>query len=67
MNVVLIGSGNAATVLGRLIKSSGHVIAEVASPNAAAAQTLAKELHANAQNKYWCSNKKRRHIYYKCC
>jgi predicted short-subunit dehydrogenase-like oxidoreductase (DUF2520 family) len=49
MNVVLIGSGNAATVLGRLIKSSGHVIAEVASPNAAAAQTLAKELHANAQ------------------
>jgi len=49
MNVVLIGSGNVATVLGRLIKSSGHTIAEVVSKDAAHAQTLAKELHANAQ------------------
>ena len=48
MNVVLIGSGNVATVLGRLIKSFGHTIAEVVSRDATHAQTLAKELNADA-------------------
>src|SRR5215831_18513211 len=46
MNVVLIGSGNVAAVLGRLIKSSGHAITEVMSRNAEHAFTLAKELGA---------------------
>jgi predicted short-subunit dehydrogenase-like oxidoreductase (DUF2520 family) len=49
MNVVLIGSGNVATVFGRLIKSSSHTVAEVVSRDEAHAQTLATELNANAQ------------------
>jgi predicted short-subunit dehydrogenase-like oxidoreductase (DUF2520 family) len=51
MNVVLIGSGNVATVLGRIIKSSGHTISEVVSRNKTSAQTLAAALNANAQTK----------------
>lgn len=51
MNIVLIGSGNVATVLGRLIKSSGHTIKEVVSRDRAHAQALAAELNANAQSK----------------
>src|SRR5437762_1107920 len=46
MNVVLLGSGNVAIVLGRLMKSSGHAIPEVMSRNAEHAYTLAKELDA---------------------
>ena len=50
MNIVLIGSGNVATVLGRLIKSFGHTIKEVVSRNKTHAQTLAAELNATAQS-----------------
>jgi predicted short-subunit dehydrogenase-like oxidoreductase (DUF2520 family) len=49
MNVVLIGAGNAATVLGRLTKSSGHTIFEVVSRNETHAQILATKLDAKAQ------------------
>ena len=48
MNVTLIGSGNVATVLGRLIKSAGHTVTEVYSRNLLHADILAKELGANA-------------------
>jgi predicted short-subunit dehydrogenase-like oxidoreductase (DUF2520 family) len=49
MNVILIGAGNAATVLGRLMQSSGHTIMEVLSRDETHAQTLATELNAKAR------------------
>lgn len=44
MRVVIIGSGNVATVLGRLIKKAGHEIIQVASRNAGTSKTLGNEL-----------------------
>jgi predicted short-subunit dehydrogenase-like oxidoreductase (DUF2520 family) len=44
MQIVIIGSGNVATVLGRLCKRSGHEILQVISRNAAHAKVLADEL-----------------------
>src|SRR5690242_15508618 len=49
MNIVLIGSGNVATVLGRLIISAGHTIAEIAGRNKFHTQTLAAQVNANTQ------------------
>ena len=46
MKIVLIGSGNVATVLGRLFKKSGHVIQAVVSKNLDHAKTLADELQS---------------------
>jgi len=48
MKIVLIGSGNVATVLARLIKSTEHTIVEVESKQLQHAQTLANELNVNA-------------------
>ncbi len=48
MQVVMIGSGNVATVLGRMIIRAGHVVRQVYSRNAAHAALLAKELGAGA-------------------
>ncbi len=50
MNTVLIGSGNAATVLGRLMKAKGHTIREVVSRNILHAKRLADDLHAKAHD-----------------
>ncbi len=47
MKVVLIGSGNVATVLGRLIKSAGHEIVQVFSRSIIHAGILGKELQCN--------------------
>jgi predicted short-subunit dehydrogenase-like oxidoreductase (DUF2520 family) len=44
MNVVIIGSGNVATVLGRLITRNHHKVIQVTSRNAANAKILADEL-----------------------
>ncbi|HEY0677758.1 MAG TPA: DUF2520 domain-containing protein [Chitinophagaceae bacterium] len=49
MKVVIIGSGNTATVLGRKIISSGHNILQVFGRNASAVQSLAAELGAEAK------------------
>ena len=46
MKVVFIGSGNTATVLGRLMRSAGHQIVQVFSRNAPVAAALAGELQA---------------------
>lgn len=46
MNVVFIGSGNTATVLGRLFRSAGHQVEQVFSRNGPAAAALAGELKA---------------------
>jgi Domain of unknown function (DUF2520)/NADP oxidoreductase coenzyme F420-dependent len=44
MKIVLIGSGNTATVFGRLCKKNGHQVIQVMSRNEAHAKTLADEL-----------------------
>jgi predicted short-subunit dehydrogenase-like oxidoreductase (DUF2520 family) len=44
MRVVIVGAGNVATVFGRLMVSSGHVIIQVVSRTIASAQSLAIEL-----------------------
>ncbi len=44
MRVVIVGAGNVATVLGRLIKKAGHEVLQVVSRNAGNAELLATEL-----------------------
>jgi predicted short-subunit dehydrogenase-like oxidoreductase (DUF2520 family) len=44
MQIVIIGSGNVATVLGRLCKRNGHEIIQVISRQAAHAKVLAEEM-----------------------
>lgn len=48
MNIVFLGSGNAATVLARLMYQKGHRILQVWSRNAAHAVQLANEVEAHA-------------------
>ena len=50
--VVLIGSGNVATVLGRMITQAGHTVVQVLGRNAVAAGLLANELQAGAITEY---------------
>lgn len=46
MRIAIIGSGNTATILGRLLKAAGHTITGVYSKTYQHAQTLAVELNA---------------------
>lgn len=46
MKVVIVGSGNTATILGRLILDSGHTIVQVISRNEAQGRQLAMILNA---------------------
>ncbi len=50
MKIVLIGSGNVATVFGRLCKQNGHQIIQVMSRHAENAKLLADELGAAYDN-----------------
>ena len=50
MKIVLIGSGNVATVLGRLCKHAGHEIIQVMSRHTENAKKLAEELGAVYDN-----------------
>lgn len=52
MEIVIIGSGNVAAVLGRKFKAAGHHILQVASRNASAASRLAYEWGTESTN-YW--------------
>lgn len=47
MKIVIVGSGNTATVLGRLIKQSDHDLVQVVSRSITNAQALAMELGAS--------------------
>jgi predicted short-subunit dehydrogenase-like oxidoreductase (DUF2520 family) len=47
MQVVLIGAGNVATVLGRKFQKAGHTIAQVFARHPQQAQLLAKEMNAD--------------------
>ncbi|QEC66450.1 DUF2520 domain-containing protein [Panacibacter ginsenosidivorans] len=48
MNIVLIGSGNVATVLGKSLKEAGHNIAAIVSRNKEHAMELARILQADS-------------------
>jgi predicted short-subunit dehydrogenase-like oxidoreductase (DUF2520 family) len=50
MDIVIIGSGNVASVLGRKFKLAGHDISQVVSRNASAATRLAYELDTESTN-----------------
>src|SRR4051812_25068475 len=52
MNIVIIGTGNTATVLGRKLKSAGHRIVQVFGRDSSAASRLAYELGTESTN-YW--------------
>lgn len=50
MDIVIIGSGNTATVLGRKFNDAGHKIIQVVSRNASAASELAYEWDTESAN-----------------
>ncbi|MES1226198.1 MAG: NAD(P)-binding domain-containing protein, partial [Bacteroidota bacterium] len=50
MKIVIIGTGNVATILGKKFKDAGHVIVQVAGRNSAAASKLAYELNTVSTN-----------------
>lgn len=52
MEIIIIGTGNTATVLGRKFKAAGHTILQVFGRNVAAASELAYELESESAN-YW--------------
>jgi predicted short-subunit dehydrogenase-like oxidoreductase (DUF2520 family) len=52
MEIVIIGTGNTATVLGRKLKAAGHRILQVFGRDAEAASALAYELGTKSTN-YW--------------
>ena len=52
MNIVIIGTGNAATVLGKKFREAGHHIVQVFGRDAAAASALAYQFDTESTN-YW--------------
>lgn len=50
MDIVIIGSGNVAAVLGRKFRSAGHSIVQIFSRNASAASALAYEWDTESAN-----------------
>jgi len=57
MRVVMIGSGNVATIFSRLIKQAGHTILQVISRQLPNARTLATELNCDFSDNYSALNK----------
>jgi len=62
MNIVIIGTGNTATVLGRKFKQAGHRILQVFGRDASAASRLAYQLDTESTN-YWSVIRKDGEIY----
>lgn len=62
MDIVIIGTGNAATVLGREFKAAGHTILQVAGRNSADASALAYELDTVSTN-YWSAIDRNADVY----
>ena len=58
MDIVIIGSGNVATVLGRKFRAAGHTILQVVSRNASVASKLAYEWDTESTNYISLVNKK---------
>lgn len=65
MNVALIGSGNVAWNIGRLVKASGHAVVQVMARNARTGTELAYELDTESAN-YWSILKRDADIYIIC-
>jgi predicted short-subunit dehydrogenase-like oxidoreductase (DUF2520 family) len=57
MDIVIIGSGNVAAVLGRKFKAAGHQILQIYSRNASSASTLAYEWDTESANYITLLNK----------
>lgn len=62
MKVVILGTGNVATVLGRKLKAAGHRIIQIFGRDASAASKLAYELDTDSTN-YWSVIKKDADVY----
>jgi predicted short-subunit dehydrogenase-like oxidoreductase (DUF2520 family) len=62
MNIIIIGTGNTATVLSRKLKDAGHRILQVFGRDASAASKLAYELDTESTN-YWSVIKKDADVY----
>ena len=56
MNVVIIGSGNVATVLGRMLLNTRHIIVQVMSPELAHAKLLGDVLHCGYTDSFTTLN-----------
>jgi predicted short-subunit dehydrogenase-like oxidoreductase (DUF2520 family) len=52
MDIIIIGTGNTATILGRKLKAAGHEILQIFGRDAKAASDLAYELNTESTN-YW--------------
>src|SRR5215211_5122425 len=52
MDIVIIGTGNTASVLGRKLKTAGHTIVQIFGRNVQEASELAYELDTESTN-YW--------------
>jgi predicted short-subunit dehydrogenase-like oxidoreductase (DUF2520 family) len=52
MNIVIVGTGNVATVLGKKFRKAGHKILQVFGRNNAAAKRLAKQLKAESTSNW---------------
>lgn len=63
MNIVLIGTGNTATILGRKFKAAGHTILQIFGRDAQAASELAYELDSESTN-YWSVLTKEADLYF---
>ena len=62
MNIVIIGTGNVATVLGKKFKDAGHRIAQVFGRDASAASKLAYQFDTGSTN-YWSVIRKDADVY----
>lgn len=62
MDIVIIGTGNTATILGRKLKAAGHNIVQVYGRDAKAASDLAYELDTESTN-YWAVVNRNADIY----
>ncbi|MFL5808202.1 MAG: Rossmann-like and DUF2520 domain-containing protein [Flavisolibacter sp.] len=63
MDIVIIGTGNTATVLGRKLAAAGHRIVQVFGRDSSAASRLAYELNTESTN-YWNVVNKEADIYF---
>src|SRR5947207_4750953 len=62
MDIVIIGTGNTATILGKKIKQAGHRIVQVFGRDASAASKLAYEFDTGSTN-YWSVIRKDADVY----
>lgn len=62
MDIVIIGTGNTATILGRKLKAAGHRIIQVFGRDPKAATELAYELDTESTN-YWSVVNRNAHVY----